>query len=93
MIYVTISLKIYSDIKDLDFLMVSVLKSTGQEILKDIENGNGFRKLSFYLFFQKSEPHKSHTKVSIHTGFTERSNAPVTKVWLLWWILLTNYDS
>ena len=42
--YVTFSLKIYSDIKDLDFLMVSVLKSTGQEILKDIENGNGFRK-------------------------------------------------
>ena len=30
------------DIKNLEFLMVSVLKSTGEEIIQDIENGFGF---------------------------------------------------
>ena len=30
------------DIKNLEFLMVSVLKSTGEDILQDIENGYGF---------------------------------------------------
>ena len=93
------------DIKNLEFLMVSVLKSTGEEILQDIKNGYGFHHTlydennifdsnnsSFLLPSLSAEPYKSYTKVSIRTGFTERSEASITKIWPLWWTFLIIYQ-